>query len=225
MSKGNSMGNGAVSCVGSLWETGLFKSWHNQKSVDTRLAKQGVNLPSSALRMALGRAQFLTSRMNNGMREYIQKFPPTASDSGGAVTATRLSLFATYDLHDRIKEVVGKKYENGHYAEAVEAVLKEVIKRVKDYVNARNSGTRLDGDKVMNRAFGFENQEPLIKFNAVQSDEEKDEQRGILNLFKGIVGIRNRKAHENTVLNDPLRALEYLSLASLLMRLLDEYAE
>jgi hypothetical protein len=44
-------------------------------------------------------------------------------------------------------------------------------------------------------------------------------------LFKGIVGIRNRKAHENIILDDPYRAIEYLTLASLLMRLLDEYAK
>lgn len=127
-----------------------------------------------------------------------------------------------YVLHQRIKEVVGLKYENGHYAESVESAFKEVIKRVKDFVNSKTSGG-FDGEKAMNRAFGFENQEPLIKFNSLQSTEEKDEQRGIMNLFKGIVGIRNRKAHENITLKDPNRALEYLSLASLLMRLLDDY--
>lgn len=44
-------------------------------------------------------------------------------------------------------------------------------------------------------------------------------------LYKGIVGIRNRKAHLNFVQNDPVKALEYLSLASLLIRHLDEYAK
>ena len=131
---------------------------------------------------------------------------------------------ANYDLHSRIKEVVGTKYEDGYYAEAVEAAFKEVIKRVKDYVKEKNAGN-LDGVKAMGRAFDFDRQEPLIKFNNLQTEEEKDEQRGITFLFKGIVGIRNRKAHENIILNDPYRALEYLTLASLLMRLLDEYAK
>ncbi len=40
-------------------------------------------------------------------------------------------------------------------------------------------------------------------------------------LFKGIVGIRNRKAHENVILDDPMRAIEYLALGSLLLRLLE----
>ena len=75
----------------------------------------------------------------------------------------------------------------------------------------------------MNKAFGFENQTPLIKFNNLLTDEEKDEQKGIMNLFKGIVGIRNRKAHENVILDNSVRALEYIFLASLLMNLLDEH--
>lgn len=94
---------------------------------------------------------------------------------------------------------------------------------MKDYVNPIiHPDQKLDGDRLMNRAFGFENQEPVIKFNDLMTDEQKDEQRGILNLFKGIVGIRNRKAHENITLDDPLRCLEYLATASLLMRLLDK---
>jgi uncharacterized protein (TIGR02391 family) len=129
-----------------------------------------------------------------------------------------------YDLHPLIKEVSKKRFEDGHYADAVEAAFKEVIKRVKEYIKNK-TGENLDGDRAMNRAFGFENQKPLIKFNNLKTEEEKDEQRGIMFLFKGIVGIRNRKAHENVILDDPYRAIEYLALASLLMRLLDEYAK
>lgn len=159
--------------------------------------------------------------MKSFLRSAIQEFERLESDS--ALSIGRSVGFADYDLHSRIKEVVGTKYEDGHYAETVEAGFKEVIKRVKDYVNAKNGGN-VDGTRAMGRAFDFERQEPLIKFNNLQSEEEKDEHRGIAFLFKGIVGIRNRKAHENIVLNDPYRALEYLALASLLMRLLDEYA-
>lgn len=126
------------------------------------------------------------------------------------------------DIHQIIKEVSKGRYESGHHADAVEAAFKEVIKRVKDYVNSKTNGG-FDGDRAMNRAFGFEKQEPLIKLNNVKSDEEKDEQRGIMNLYKGIVGIRNRKAHENVSLDNKCRALEYLALASLLMGLLDEH--
>ncbi len=160
--------------------------------------------------------------MKTFLESAIEEFEQLETDS--SLNIGRSVGITDYDLHPRIKEVVGTKYEDGHYAEAVEAGFKEVIKRVKDYVNTKESAN-IDGAKAMGRAFDFYRQDPLIKFNSLQSKEEKDEQRGIAFLFKGIVGIRNRKAHENITLDDPYRALEYLALASLLMRLLDEYAK
>lgn len=159
------------------------------------------------------RERFLTSA--------IKEFERLENDS--ALNIGRSVGITDYDLHPRIKEVVGTKYEDGHYAETVESAFKEVIKRVKDYIHGK-TGERLDGAKAMGRAFDFEKQEPLVKFNEMQTQEEQDEQRGIALLFKGIVFIRNRKAHENIILNDPFRALEYLALASLLMRLMDDFA-
>jgi uncharacterized protein (TIGR02391 family) len=73
----------------------------------------------------------------------------------------------------------------------------------------------------MNRAFGCDKRTPVIRFNSLQSDAERDEQKGIMFLCKGVVGLRNSKAHSNTLFNDPSRAHEYLALASLLMRLLE----
>ena len=58
-------------------------------------------------------------------------------------------------------------------------------------------------------------------FNSLATDAERDEQRGIMNLFKGLVGLRNSKAHSNLLFDDPLRAHVYLALASLLMWLLE----
>jgi len=61
----------------------------------------------------------------------------------------------------------------------------------------------------------------VIQFNSLQTDAERDEQKGLMFLYKGIVGLRNSKAHSNRLFNDPSRAHEYLALASLLMRLLE----
>ena len=42
-------------------------------------------------------------------------------------------------------------------------------------------------------------------------------------LFKGAtIGIRNPKAHDNVIQTDPYKTLEYLGLASLLMRRIEE---
>lgn len=126
------------------------------------------------------------------------------------------------EIHEKIKIISKHRYDYGNYSDAVEASFKEVIKKLKDHVNLKTGGS-FDGDRAVNRAFGFDRQKPIIKFNNLQTLEEKDEQRGLMYLFKGIVGIRNRKAHENVILNDNNRALEYIALSSLLMRLLDEY--
>lgn len=145
-------------------------------------------------------------------------------ESVSSVNLGRTIGLNDYNLHASIKEISQQRFEDGYYADAVEAAFKEVIKRVKGYIRTK-TGENLDGDRAMNRAFGFENQDPIIKFNNLQTQEEKDEQKGIMFLFKGIVGIRNRKAHENIILDDPFSAIEYLALASLLMRLLDKYAK
>ncbi len=73
----------------------------------------------------------------------------------------------------------------------------------------------------MNRAFGCENQTPITSFNPLQSPADRDEQRGFMYLFKGLVALRNSKAHVNRLINDPSRAQEYLGLSSLLIRMLE----
>lgn len=132
--------------------------------------------------------------------------------------------YSFYKFNSKIVKVSKKLFQDKHYPQAVEEAFKKVIKEVKQIVKNK-SGQELDGDSLMNRAFGCDNQIPIVRFNSLQTREEKDEQKGIMYLFKGIVGIRNRKAHDNVNLNDPYKAFEYLALASLLMRLLDTYAK
>ncbi len=110
----------------------------------------------------------------------------------------------------------GQLYRDGHYKQAALEAYIRVIEEVK-----ARSGLNLDGDPLMNQAFGCDNRSPVIQFNSHQTDAQRDEQKGFLFLFKGIVALRNSKAHSNRLFNDPRRAHEYLALASLLMRLLE----
>ena len=121
-----------------------------------------------------------------------------------------------YRFHPDIERVSGNLFRDGHYKHAALEAYIRVIEEVK-----RKSGIADDGDSLMNRAFGCDKQTPVIQFNSLQSDAERDEQKGIMFLFKGVVGLRNSKAHSNTLFNDPSRAHEYLALASLLMRVLE----
>ena len=122
-----------------------------------------------------------------------------------------------YRFHAEIERVSGALFRDGHYKQAAFEAYIRVIDEVK-----MRSALNLDGDTLMNQAFSPENNRvPAIKFNALSSDAEKDEQKGFMFLFKGIIGLRNFKAHSNQLFNDPSRAHEYLAMASLLMRMLE----
>lgn len=137
----------------------------------------------------------------------------------------RLKLFKKYDFHPQVKKVANDLFRDGYYKEAILNSFIEVVNYVK--MKAENpittNGRALDGDDLMNKVFGCDGSSvPIIKFNDLSDDPDRDEQRGLMYIFKGIVGIRNKKAHLNFIQNDPIKTIEYLSLASLLIRLLDE---
>lgn len=164
----------------------------------------------------------------NGDKWYtITEEGKTFLSSAGTVplSDTVETFLKKYDLHPRIKGVSSRLFADGHYKESIQAALVEVITRVKEVAGypKDSSGRDLDGDTLMNRAFGCDGENvPLIRLNELRDSFDKAEQRGFMNLFKGIVGIRDKKAHLNFVQNDPYRTMEYLCLASLLMRLLED---
>lgn len=102
-----------------------------------------------------------------------------------SIDISRSLSLQNYDFHKEIKVVSLKLYEDKHYPQAVEEAFKRVIKEVKGIYKAK-TGDELDGDPLMNRAFGCKNQTPVITFNQVQSKEDKDEQEGMMHLFKGL---------------------------------------
>jgi uncharacterized protein (TIGR02391 family) len=126
------------------------------------------------------------------------------------------SASESYRFHAEIERVSGDLYRDGHYKQAALEAYIRVIEQVRTVSRIAD-----DGDSLMNKAFGSERQTPVIQFNSLATEAERDEQRGIMFLFKGIVGLRNSKAHSNRLFNDPSRAHEYLALTSLLMRLLE----
>ena len=156
-------------------------------------------------------------RLTHKARKNLDKVQPTraASKTARVAPGDRVRP-AVYRLHQEIERVSGQLFRDGHHKQAALEAYIRVIEEVK-----RRSGIADDGDSLMNHTFGCDKQTPVIQFNSLQSDAERDEQKGIMFLFKGIVGLRNSKAHSNTLFNDPSRAHEYLALASLLLRLLE----
>jgi uncharacterized protein (TIGR02391 family) len=132
----------------------------------------------------------------------------------------RKSATAQYasEWHAEIEKVSRQLFEDGHYREAVLNSYIRVIDAVK-----QKSVIPEDGDGLMGHAFGCDvSRLPKVQFNPCQTQADMDEQKGIMFLFKGIVGMRNLKAHTIKLFDDEQRAREYLGLSSLLMRLLDD---
>jgi uncharacterized protein (TIGR02391 family) len=190
-----------------------------------------VDTSRQAVHTALSRSRGLVSKnkdgyklMERGLQELNEVKPP---ESVNLSKKERVDVFQKYDLHPAIKKVSLKEFRDGYYKMSIQNAFVEVIDEVKKRTGRPkdNNGRDLDGEPLMQHVFGCGGaHEPLIKFNDLSTDLERNEQQGLMYLYKGVVGIRNRKAHLNFVQNDPIKTLEYLSLASLLIRHLDEYA-
>jgi uncharacterized protein (TIGR02391 family) len=122
-------------------------------------------------------------------------------------------------LHPRVQVIAGDRFRATHYADAVEAALKELSNTVKGLVLQRG-GPELDGVALMQTAFSPN--KPLIVLADLSTQTGKDMQRGYMDLFAGaMAAIRNPKAHGNVTIT-PERALQLLFLASTLWYTLDE---
>jgi uncharacterized protein (TIGR02391 family) len=103
----------------------------------------------------------------------------------------------------------------------------EATKSVADKIRTR-SGLTGDGTELVDHAFGSGKiGMPFLAFNTLQSDTERSEQSGLMNLMKGMFGaFRNVTAHAPKV-SWPVTeqdALDLLTIASFLHRRLDAAA-
>src|SRR5207244_1545410 len=98
-------------------------------------------------------------------------------------------------LHPSIVGVARKRFEAGHYADAVEAALKHVNSLVKSLVR-KSTGKELDGASLMHTAFSPK--QPIIVLDDLSTISGQSIQQGYMELFAGaILGVRNPKAHAN----------------------------
>ena len=124
-----------------------------------------------------------------------------------------LAAYKTLDLHPDIYEASSELYENGHYANAIE----DAVKALNALVRLK-SGKEIDGEQLMTTVFSPRG--PVLRFNDLADDSDRDEQRGFMMMFSGAVaGLRNPRAHK-LIRDDPERALEFIAFISLLAKLL-----
>ena len=122
------------------------------------------------------------------------------------------------NIHPQIISVAKGRFDNGHYADAVEAAFKEINARVKKIYKDRTSVEK-DGAKLMQSALSPQN--PIIKLGDISTETGTNVQQGYMEMFVGaMIGIRNPKVHSNQTLSkaDAIRKLHF---ASMLMYKLD----
>jgi uncharacterized protein (TIGR02391 family) len=125
-------------------------------------------------------------------------------------------LFKERCLHKSVVFVSKKLFTDGHYSQSIFEACKQLENTVK-----QKSGLQLNGVPLMQQAFSPHN--PKLKLNSMSDQSEIDEQTGFMLIYSGVMqGVRDPKGHSIINLKDREKALEYLSLISLLFRRLDE---
>lgn len=124
--------------------------------------------------------------------------------------------FDASNIHSDLPVQVRRLFDNGHYAQASFEALKFVDEEVQ-----RISGNSDFGTSLMMKVFGGSN--PTLPLNPGATTSEKSEQEGYKFLFAGAMqGVRNPRGHSTAIADDPDTCLGHLSLASMLLRRLDE---
>lgn len=135
---------------------------------------------------------------------------------GGRGLSPPSAYFEKLNLHPRIADVSRELFADGHHFEAVFAAAKALV----NFVKERSGRHDLDGAPLMRTVFSKNG--PILAFNALADQTELDQQEGLMHLFEGAaLGIRNPGGHafpEGT----EQRAIEYISLLSLLAYLVQE---
>jgi len=163
------------------------------------------------------------TRYETAIKSIIQKYDilgveekPTEKKETKDIIATPIQLFDAMQFHPKVIKVSESLFRTGNYPSAIF----EAFKAVHNYVQEK-TGLTLDGVNLMEKVFN-ENK-PILQLNEMLTPSDKNEQKGFKYLFMGSqMGIRNPKAHENIKQEDSNKALEYLGIASLLMRRVDE---
>lgn len=124
-----------------------------------------------------------------------------------------LVLYDALITDGTLRETTRQLFINGHFALAVEEAFKCVNNTVKERSRLTN-----DGADLMRIAFSPRN--PALRLNELKTESQRNQQQGYMDIFAGcMVGIRNPRAHEHRYLDEPRIALEMLSLANHLLRL------
>ncbi|TDN96177.1 TIGR02391 family protein [Sunxiuqinia elliptica] len=202
----------------NTWRGGTVTLLRRLFPEEKELIEQIQNIYLTRVDLSLtGPSAYNLEACKNEAREILQILIETYKQPREAQEKEAQDFWAL--LHPRVVQLAKSRFENGHYADAVSACLREINMIVKEHVrNAINQ--ELDGAGLMTRAFSANN--PIIQFGDLTTENGRSIQLGYMKIFEGaMIGIRNPKAHEN-MYPDGNKAIHFLFLSSFMFMKLQE---
>jgi len=170
------------------------------------LHKQGGGFEAEAIDARM-RARPRVIGILNGL---IQRLQEKREDLAGGAAPAPSTYFDRLNLHPRIVDVARERFLDGYPWDAVFAASKALV----NYVKERSDRHDLDGAPLMRTVFSPKG--PILAFNDLTDQTDHDEQEGMMHLFEGaVLAIRNPGGHSFPEGTEQ-RAIEYISLLSLL---------
>jgi uncharacterized protein (TIGR02391 family) len=200
--------------------TTVLASVQNRKAqftIDTDVEEGDIieqTLPNGVRRYEITHVTFHAQGPQN-MRHIVAEFKVAGAPRRPVVVPRRIGLPG---LHPSVSAAAGGLFEDGHASRAVFAAFQAVEHRVQELTGRSESGKGL-------MMTVFNEQQPALDVSRYDGRSGQDEREGFKFLFSGaILALRNPRGHGPEVADDPEEAMEYLALASLLMRRLDDAA-
>src|SRR6267154_586115 len=146
--------------------------------------------------------------------EEIPRDPTQPLRSGASVESIVIAYLD--QLHPFIARGCRKLFIDGHYAQAVEEAAKAVFQYIRQH-----TGRSADGAALVDAAYSLKN--PILAFSDLKDETKRNEQIGFMEMLKGFAkGVRNPLAHTHGAQEEAQKAFEYLVMASLFCRRIDD---
>lgn len=182
-------------------------------SLDTASMNMMYETPLNEVREGYQRG---IEQATSNLQTIIDLFEENIEDLGESPSGRALRAFGELDIHQEVDRAVSKLFNDGHYSNAVE----DACKVLDGLVKIRSGKSDISGTELMQHVFSPNN--PILKFNDLNTESEKSEQQGMMFLYAGaMLALRNPRAHE-LIEDDPEKALEYIAFISLLAKSLDK---
>ena len=150
------------------------------------------------------------------LKTIIELFEEKVGNLGESPDGRAKIAFDSLGIHPEIARAVTKLFTNGHYANAVE----DACKVLDSLVKMRSGRQDISGTDLMQNVFSPNN--PVLKFNNLQTETDKSEQKGMMFLYAGaMLAFRNPRAH-HIIEDDPELSIQYIAFLSLLAKSLDK---